>query len=217
MLVYAKAVNDSDLAYKTFFHLIGQSKSQEKLKIYKLDLADYCFEQKDYEKSLMAYEEFSMLYPGCTEIDYVQYKSILCAFLLSLSFDRDQTGTQRVVSMCLLFFQKAKDEKLLQEAKNMYTSCRQRLFDHEVYVLETYVKLLKFTSAARRIEYIEKEFKDIENLQAYIKYFNEVIETVKNPKTRPFIIRFNLKHVLLNPEERKAPSRLKKVTSFFLG
>ena len=217
MLTYAKAVNDTELAYKTFFHLTGQSKSQEKLKIYKLDLADYCFEQKDYEKALMAYDEFAMLYPGCTEIDYVQYKSILCAFLLSLSFDRDQTGTQRVISMCLLFFQKAKNEKLLEEAKNMYTSCRQRLFDHEVYVLETYLKLLKFNSAAKRIEYIEKEFKDIANLPAYIQYFNDTIEIVKNPKTRPFLIRFNLKHVFLDKEKRQAPSRIKKVTSFFLG
>ena len=136
-------IQDKDLVFKVFFHLISQSKSQEKIKIYKLDFADYLFNIKDYEKSLMAYEEFSMLYPGCAESEYVMYKGILCNFLLSLDFDRDQTLTQRTVSAAMLFLQKVKDEKFKTETQNIYNSCRQRLFDHEIYVSETYLKLKK--------------------------------------------------------------------------
>ncbi len=158
-------IQDNDLVFKVFFHLISQSKSQEKIKVYKLDFADYLFTIKDYEKSLMAYEEFSMLYPGCAESEYVMYKGILCNFLLSLDFDRDQTLTQRTISVAMLFLQKVKDEKFKTETQNIYNACRQRLFDHEIYVLDTYLKLKKFSSARKRIEYIEKEFKDIENLE----------------------------------------------------
>lgn len=216
-LVYAKAVDDKELIFKTFFYLISQSKSQEKIKHYKIDYADYTFGIEDYDKALMAYEEFGMLYPGSAEAEYAQYKAILCNFFLSLSFDHDQTLTQRTVSSCLLFLQKVKDEKFLKETENIYKSCRQRLFDHEVYVLETYLKLKKFSSARKRIEYIEKEFKDIANLEKYVAYCNRAYEIVKNPNTRPFIIQLDLKNALIEKKEQVDPSKLRRAVPLFLA
>ncbi len=210
-------VQDKDLVFKVFFHLISQSKSQEKIKIYKLDFADYLFNIKDYERSLMAYEEFSMLYPGCAESEYVVYKGVLCNFLLSLDFDRDQTLTQRAASAALLFLQKVKDEKFKTETQNIYNSCRQRLFDHEIYVLETYLKLKKFNSARKRIEYIEKEFKDIHDLDKYLVYCNEMIQVVENPKTRPFIIQLNLENALKDKKDQITPVRKARGSLFFLA
>lgn len=210
-------IQDKDLVFKVFFHLISQSKSQEKIKIYKLDFADYLFNIKDYEKSLMAYEEFSMLYPGCAESEYVMYKGILCNFLLSLDFDRDQTLTQRTVSAAMLFLQKVKDEKFKTETQNIYNACRQRLFDHEVYVLETYLKLKKFSSARKRIEFIEQNFKDIANLDKYLSYCTEMVKIVENPKTRPFMIQLNLDHAVKDKKDLVAPARKAHGASFFLA
>ncbi len=119
--------------------------------------------------------------------------------------------------MCLLFLQKAKDEKFITETKRMYASCRQRLFDHEVYVLETYLKLAKIKSALRRIDYIEKEFTDIAHLTENIAYFKDMTAIVENPKTRPFIIKLNLKYALVNKENRPTASKLRRLTSFFLA
>ena len=216
-LAYGKLVDDKELIFKTFFHLISQSKSQEKIKHYKIDYADYTFGIQDYEKSLMAYEEFGMLYPGSQEAEYAQYKGILCNFLLSLSFDRDQTLTQRTVSACLLFLPKIQNEKFVKELENIYKSCRQRLFDHEVYVLETYLKLKKFSSARKRIEYIEKEFKDIAHLAEYVTYCNEVCKIVENPKTRPFIIQLNLKNALADKADQIQLVKPVHTASFFLA
>jgi outer membrane assembly lipoprotein YfiO len=216
-LTYAKEIKDSELALKTFFYLISQSKSQEIIKKYKIDYADYVFELEDYEKSLLAYEEFSMLYPGSQEAEYAAYKAILSTFLLSLDFDKDQTLTNRTVSMCLVFLQTAKNEKFITEAKTMHNTCRKRLFDHEVYVLETYLKLVKMSSAAKRIEYIEKEFSDIAHLHEYVIYFKEMAEIVKNRKTRPFIIKLNLKEALGQKTERVEKSKARKTASFFLS
>lgn len=210
-------IQDNDLVFKVFFHLISQSKSQEKIKTYKLDFADYLFGIKDYEKSLMAYEEFSMLYPGCVESEYVMYKGILCNFLLSLDFDRDQTLTQRTMSAALLFLQKVKDEKFKTETQNIYNSCRQRLFDHEVYVLDTYLKLKKFSSARKRIEFIEKEFKDIANLELYLSYCNEMLKIIENPKTCPFIIKLNLDDAVKDKKDLVVPARKAHGTTFFLA
>jgi outer membrane assembly lipoprotein YfiO len=216
-LSYGKAVEDKDLVLKTFFYLVSQSKSQEKIKLFKMDYANYNFDIADYEKSLMAYEEFCMLYPGSPEAEYAQYKAILCNFFLSLSFDHDQTLTQRTISSCLLFLQKVKDEKFLKETENIYKSCRQRLFDHEVYVLETYLKLKKFSSARKRIEYIEKEFKDIAHLTEYVAYCNEIYKIVENPKTRPFIIQLNLKNALTDKKDQTLPTKVARASSFFLA
>ena len=113
--------------------------------------------------------------------------------------------------------QKAKNEKFIAEIKNIYTACRQRLFDHEVYVLETYLKQAKITSAQRRLEYIEKEFSDIAHLQEYVIYLNQMIETVKDPKTRPFFIHVNLKHALQKKEDLPTTSNVQRATSFFLA
>lgn len=216
-LAYGKIVEDKELIFKAFFHLISQSKSQEKIKHYKLDFADYTFGIEDYEKALMAYEEFCMLYPGSQEAEYAQYKAILCNFFLSLSFDHDQTLTQRTVSSCLLFLQKVKDEKFLKETENIYKSCRQRLFDHEVYVLETYLKLKKFSGARKRIEYLEKEFKDIKHIEKYVAYCNEIYEIIKNPNTRPFIIQLNLKNALGDKKNQIAPSHIRRAIPLFLA
>ena len=210
-------IQDKDLVFKVYFHLISQSKSQENIKVYKLNFADYLFGIQDYERALMAYEEFSMLYPGCAESEYVQYKGILCNFLLSLDFDRDQTLTQRTVSAALLFLQKVKDEKFKTETQNIYNSCRQRLFDHEIYVLDTYLKLKKFSSARKRIEYIEKEFKDIANLELYLSYCNEMVKIVENPKTRPFIIKLNLDHAVKDKKDLVKPERKAHGVKFFLA
>lgn len=217
VLVYGKEVQDTELVFKTFFHLFSQSTSQESIKIYKLDLADFCFQIKDWEKAGAAYEEFLMLYPGSKEFEYAQYKAILCAFYLSLSFDRDQSGTQKVIAMCQLFLQKAKEVKFIEETKTILTSCRQRLFDHEIYVLETYLKQAKITSALKRIEYIQKEFTDIQHLPEYIVYLNDLCDTVKNPKTRPFILTVDLNQARKEKKERPNKSVLRKITSFFLA
>jgi outer membrane assembly lipoprotein YfiO len=217
VLVYGKEVQDTELVFKTFFHLFSQSTSQESIKTYKLDLADFCFGIKDWEKASAAYEEFLMLYPGSKEFEYAQYKAILCTFYLSLSFDRDQSGTQKAIAMCQLFLQRAKEVKFIEETQTILTSCRQRLFDHEIYVLETYLKQAKVGSALKRIEYIQKEFTDIKHLSEYIMYLNELCDIVNNPKTRPFILKVDLTQALKEKKERPTKSALGKITSFFLA
>ncbi|MBP7854552.1 outer membrane protein assembly factor BamD [Candidatus Babeliales bacterium] len=216
-LAYAKQANDKELAIKTYYHLISQSKSQETLKQYKLDFADYSFQNQDYDKSLMAYEDFGILYPGSIEAEYAQYKSIVCCFMLSLEFDRDQSNTQKTISLCQLFLPKAKDETFIKETQKMYKTCRQRLFDHDIYVFETYMKLHKFKSAKQRLEYIQKEFSDIAHHEEYMTYCEEMLQTFENKKTRPFIIQLNLDNALRKKEDRKKTTSWRYAVPFFLS
>jgi outer membrane assembly lipoprotein YfiO len=216
-LTYAKLINDKELALKSYFHLISQSKSQETLKKYKLDFADYSFGTQDYDKALMAYEDFGILYPGSDESEYAQYKSIVCCFLLSLEFDRDQTNTQKTISLCQLLAPKTKNETFLEEIKKIYGTCRKRLFDHEIYVFETYMKMLKFKSATQRLEYIEKEFTDIAHHEEYLAYCKEMHAFFENKKTRPFYIQLNIQNALLKVQDRKKTTSWRHAMAFFLA
>lgn len=216
-LIYAKKAFDKELAMKAFFLLISQCKDQENLKRYKLDVGDYFFDLQDYEKATMAYEEFSILFPGSDESEYAQYKTILSLFYLSLDYDRDQSGTQKTVSLCLLFLAKAKNEKFIKEVTNIHQTLRRRLFDHEIYVFETYLKLMKFKSAKKRLEFIEEMFHDIPHFEEYISYCKDMLAFFEDKKTRPFYIQLNIENALLKKQDRPKPASWRHVTSFFLG
>lgn len=224
VLEYGKTIDDSELVFKCYFYLISLSGQQGTIKTYKLGLADYCFQRQDYEKASIGYEEFFLLYPGSQEAEYAQYKSILCSFFLCLSSDRDQTQTLKTISLVQFFLARAKNEKFIEESKEIHTTCRKKLFEHEAHVFAHYISRQKFTSAKKRIEYIEKNFTDISDLDLYISYCKEMMETCKNPKTCPFFLKFDLKDALVKKEvaaETKTPEEqktaLKNTTAFFLA
>jgi outer membrane assembly lipoprotein YfiO len=224
VLEYGKIVDDSELVFKCYFYLIGLSGQQATIKTYKLGLADYLFQREDYEKASIGYEEFFLLYPGSQEAEYAQYKSILCSFFLCLSSDRDQTQTLKTISLVQFFLARAKDTKFIDESKEMYITCRKKLFEHEVHVFAHYISRNKFTSAQKRIEHIEKNFTDIADLDLYVSYCKEMMEICKNPNTCPFFLKFDLKNALIKkdkpvstttPEEQK--TSIKNTTAFFLA
>jgi len=221
VLEYGKNVNDSELVFKCYFYLIGMSAQQGTIKTYKLGLADYCFDREDYEKASQGYEEYFMLYPGSKEAEYTQYKSILCSFYLCLASDRDQTQTLKTISLIQFFLQRAKNEIFINEAKEIYTTCRQKLFEHEVHVFAHYISRQKFTSAQKRIEYLEKNFHDIAHVQEYITYCKDMMELMKNPQTRPFFLKFDLKNALIKKDvvkiEDEKVADVQKTTAFFLA
>lgn len=221
VLEYGKNRKDRELVFKVFYHLLSVCQDHTKLKTYKLDLADYTYGLQEYEKASLRYEEFCLLYPGCNEAEYAEYKLILCTFYTSLEPYRDQTDTNRTISFINHFLHKAKDAKYIDEAKSIYTICRKRLFEHEVIVLENYLKQQKFVGSLKRLEYIEKNFQDIEHIEKYLEYLTRVYETVKDPVTRPFYFKIKLEDALVD-EKQKAKKKVTednvaKTVSFFVA
>lgn len=215
MFDFFKEMGDQEQVYKTFGFLSSQTSDQNNLKNYKLELADYCFTIKEYERAALAYEDFLMMYPGSQESEYVYYKNILCSLYLSLEPCKDQTNTHKTIFLIDMYLKRATDQKYIDEVQTIRKQCRQRLFEHEVCVFEHYIKQKKHTSAQKRYEYIETNFKDIDQLDVYLVYFKKMQDLVKDPKKCPFLIRFNLSDAFaLAPAlpEHKAKSSL-----FFLA
>lgn len=221
VLEYAKNRQDKELAFKVYFHLLSVCQDHTKIKTYKLDLADYCYGLKDYEKASLKYEEFCILYPGCAEAEYAEYKLILCTFYVSLEAYRDQTDTNRTITFINHFLNKAKEDKFIQEAQSILKTCRKRLLQHEVVVFEMYLKQQKFIGAQKRLEYMEQNFSDVENIEKYIAYLQKIYAVVKDPKTRPFYFTIKLEDALLDEKEvakqKVTQENLAKTVSFFVA
>jgi len=214
-LVYAKKTDQTDLVFKIFHFLMAVTSSQDSLRNYKLDLADYCYQIKDFEKASVCYEEFFILYPGSSEAEYTLYKAILCWFYRSLAPDKDQSNTHKTIILIEDFMSKAKNQQFINEIKDIKQKCRQKLFEHETCVFENYIKQKKLTSAQKRLEYIKEQFQDIKNIEHYITYLEKMYGIASDPK-RPFFINFNLQDAL--PHQKPAtPHNKKKTALFFLS
>jgi outer membrane assembly lipoprotein YfiO len=221
VLEYGKTRKDRDLVFKVYYHLLSVCQDHSKLKTYKLDLADYCYGLEEYEKASMKYEEFCLLYPGCNEAEYAEYKLILCTFYTSLAPHRDQTDTNRTINFIAHFLNKAKNEAFITEVQSIFKICRKRLFQHEVVVFEMNLKQKKFTGAQKRLEYLEQNFKDIEHLEKYMEYLQKVYNVCQNSKTRPFYFKIKLEDALID-EKEAAKRKVKeidvaKTVSFFVA
>lgn len=221
VLEYGKNRQDRELVFKVYYHLLSVCPDHSKLKTYKLDLADYCYGLQEYEKAAIKYEEFGLLYPGCNEAEYSEYKLILCTFYTSLEAHRDQTDTNRTINFIAHFLNRAKDEKYISEVQSIFKICRKRLLQHEVIVFEMNLKQKKFAGAQKRLEYIEQHFKDIEHIEKYIEHLQKIYELCKEPKTRPFYFKIKLEDALVD-EKEAAKKKVKKIdlaktVSFFVA
>ena len=215
MLPYVKSVGEVEHVYKVFHFLLSHSSDQNNLKNYKIDLADYCYGIKEYEKAAFSYEDFFLLYPGSKEAEYSQYKSILCWFYLCLAPCRDQSFTDKTITLIDDFLKKAVNPKFIDEVVVIRKQCRQKLFEHEIHVFENYLKQKKHASAQKRYEYMEANFKDIQHLDLYLVYCKKIQTIVADPKQCPFLIKFNLKDAL--PATTTTPEKKAKSALFFLA
>lgn len=217
MIPYMKAVGDKESVFKVFHFLLSKSPDQNNLKTYKLELADYCFSIKEYEKAAFSYEEFFILYPGSAESEYSQYKAILCWFYQTLDSCKDQSNTEKTIILIDEYIRRANNQKFIDEVKTMRAQCRQKLFEYEMHIFEHYLKRKKHSSAQQRYEYIENNFKDIEHLDLYLSYCKKIQEIVKDPKKCPFLIKFNLKDALSDKKTKTTPENKAKTSLFFLS
>lgn len=166
--------------------LITLSDNHASVKIYKLQLADTHYAAHHIEKAAICYEDFAVMYPGSKECEYVLYKAIACMFELSLEPDRDQTNTKKTIALVKEFLKRAVNKDLILEAHQIMQQCYQRLYDHEVYVFNFYMKRKNFTAAQLRLDYIAKTFTEtIASLDAKVQALKQQLDLAKNPIKKP--------------------------------
>ena len=173
---------DLHLLANVLERLISLSDNHASVKIYKLQYADAHFQMKHIELAAAYYEDFSTLYPGSPESEYALYKAVLCMFELSLDADRDQTNTKKTIALAQEFLKRSPKPEFKEEIETTLTTCYTRLYDHEVYVFNFYIRKKNFVSAQMRLDSIPKLFdKLIPDLDNKIAELAKQLELAKNP------------------------------------
>ncbi|AXK60678.1 hypothetical protein C0J27_02900 [Candidatus Chromulinivorax destructor] len=162
--------------------LISLSDNHAGVKKYKLQYADSHFAMNHLEIAATYYEDFATLYPSSNEAIYAAFKSIGCMFQLSLSPDRDQTNTKKTIALAKTFLKEHPGHELNAEVEEIIATCYTRLFDHEVYVFNYYVKRKKFPSARLRLDFFSKTFEGlIDNLEVKVQALTKQLELAITP------------------------------------
>ena len=176
---------DSQMFIELLELLIACSDEHVKVKRYKLQLADYLYQHNQIEKAATLYEDFITLYPSSDKTEYAHYQAIACVFNLSLDHDRDQTNTIKVIELVTKFLTTVINQDYKEEAKTIKQTCIDRLYDHEVYVLNFYLKKRNYEAVQLRLDYIETNFKDtILDFDKKIKALKDSIKNIDLPASK---------------------------------
>jgi len=196
LLEFSRKASDGELELRILLLLSKTAKLHSNLKKYLLELADFYFEKSNLEKAIEYYQSYALLYPGSLEAEYAAYKALIASFYSTLEPYRDQTSTERTIELATKFLKEVARKEYQDEAKQIIKSCTKKLFQHEVYVLDNYIKQNKFKPAQMRIDYIKKHFiKSVKDADKIVVHLEEALEQAKDPKTRPFFVGVNFDYV----------------------
>jgi len=177
---------DAALLVELLTRLIALSDNHAGVKQYKLQLADTHFSMNHIEIAATFYEDFAIMYPSSNETEYALYKAVLCMFQVSLAPDKDQTNTKKTISLVKDFLKKVKSAQLKSEAEQIMQTCNDRLYEHEVYVFNFYLKKKNFTASRMRLDYIDKTFPDlIKNFDTKVADLHTSLEKAMEPVLPP--------------------------------
>jgi outer membrane protein assembly factor BamD len=123
-----------------------------------LKIGDCHFFKKEYVEAIAAYEEFRKVHPTHEEIPYVHYQIGMAYFKQMLSFDRDQTSTQKALSTFEYLIANYPASLFAEKAKEKIGVCIKRLADHEFYIGNYYYTRGKFKAASARFQGLIEKF-----------------------------------------------------------
>lgn len=196
LLAHARLIKDTELELRILLQLSKTAKLNSNLKKYLLELADFYFENKKLEKAIEYYKSYSLLYPASQEAEYASYKAIIASFYSTLKPFRDQTPTENTIKLATEFLKEVIRKDYKDEVKTIIKACTKKLFQHEVYIFDHYIKQKKFKPAKMRLDYIKKNFiNKVKDVEKIIPRLEKVLKGAKDPKTRPFFVGVNFDYI----------------------
>lgn len=122
-----------------------------------IELADAYFDNGDLDKAELTYHGFTLSYPSHKETEYALYRAILCNQAGILSYDRDQTKTDKTIELCDRFLQKPLFTTYQKEVEKIRMSSYARKMESELNVCLFYAKQDNKTSVDKRLEKIRSD------------------------------------------------------------
>ena len=123
-----------------------------------IELADILFKQQKYDEAAKWYNEFTVLYPGNASIEYASYRNVVCSSKKLLSYDRDQTPTEKTIELANKFLSRGDIFTTYQEEiKKIRNECYNLLALSECDKAHFYIKQGNYSAAQNRLESIREQ------------------------------------------------------------
>lgn len=155
---FSLSIGDQERAIKYIEQLMLVSTDANRLEALSLELADLHFNTGNYEKAEKGYEAYVRKYPGNIHNEYARYQEIVCSFYVTNTHDRDQTKTYDTLALIRAYYANPELHTAYgEQVKIIELGCRQKLYEHECNVLQTYLHLGHYSAAQERVAYIKEE------------------------------------------------------------
>ena len=135
-----------------------------------LKIADAHFAKEDFGEAEAGYENFRSLHPTHPKIPYVVFRIGMTHFKrIPSGIDRDPMHTERTLSVFGELVQRWPDSPEAKQAAPLVKKCERSLVEHEMYVVNFYLKQKQFEAALVRLKPLSRneEFSDLRAEAAY--------------------------------------------------
>ncbi len=134
-----------------------------------LRLGDCQFEMGKFLEAVEIYRAFVRFHPHHAKVAYARYRIGESYyrempedwFFMPPAYEKDQAATRDAVRALDRYLDKHPDGEHVKEAKEMRTSTRRRLADHEAYVADFYLHREQPGAAAGRLERLVESYPDV--------------------------------------------------------
>ncbi len=155
-------------ALESFDTIIEKYKGSKYEPLARLGKADTFFQEGEYQKAAIAYDEFITLYPfKYPEVLKAKYKLALCYYKLSESFDRDQHYTKLAYNSFIDFLSICQQnkhtdfcKKNIETAQKKALEMRDKLARRIMYIAKFYLKRNYKLAAINRLKELIQKYPD---------------------------------------------------------
>ena len=148
-----------------------------------LKIADAHYELNQYDKAVIAYEDFENLHPRNEAVPYIVYQIGNCYFEQIETVDRDQNNAMKALMTFKRLRKQFPDSVYSVKAQENIKQCLKSLAGHDLYVGLFYYKSKHYKAALDRFKSIISNYSDVGVHNEALKYIVLCEATIKEQST----------------------------------
>jgi outer membrane assembly lipoprotein YfiO len=181
---YYEIVEDDAMMGTMLERLITIATNPQETREWILELADCYTRQGELQKAQQLYHQYTVLYPGAPDIEYVYYQEIMTNFWDIVSTDRDQHQTRTTLKLATDFLKEFPANSYTASVHDVIKTCYINLFDNELSIIHHYLAKYYYTYDPQTLVAISKRFEHILQdlippLLRYDKRFTLIAKAIK--------------------------------------
>lgn len=138
-----------------------------------LRIAHAHYLNRDYDKALVAFNDFERLYPTSRELPFVEYTTGMCHLDRALMAERDPSAVERALRQFERLARRHSRSLYARLAAYRISECKERLARHELRIGEFYLDSDQPEAAQARLRYIVEQYTDTDTARHAASLINQ--------------------------------------------